>query len=200
MLRILQLEEIERKLIEVTALIESYKNHDPTFSDSVESWLEEVKSILERNRLATAGDIAALRGILLSVHNGTLPKDITITGRSTQRKRLAATAIDIINRAVNIVGTTIQADRSRISDAERTALHLISVSEACGLIKEDRDTGEGAEIAQALFRSMKLKEETVQGAFQLEALIGQSDAMIMIDRVLSFGLDQTKKKPNRTNC
>jgi hypothetical protein len=188
MLRIVQLEEIEQKLLEVPALVEGCENHD--FTGSVEYWLREVDEILQRNRLAVAGKIAGLRGILLSVRKGALAQGIEITGRSTLRKRLTATALDAINRTANIVDASIQGDRVRINEAERIALQLVSVSRACGLIEGDGANQDGPAYARHLIMAMKSTKATIQGVIQLEGLVGTSDAIILIDRSLNYGLDQ----------
>lgn len=187
MLRLLQLEEIERKLFEVSTLIDGYENRNPTFVDDVEKWLKNIDEVLQKNRLAIAGNIAGLRGTLLSVRNGASYQDIETIGRSTRRKLLAATAIDIVNRAVNIVNTSIQGDRIRVNEAERIALQVISVARICGLIKDNTTMPDGPVFAQNLITSMKSTEATVQGVVQLEGLLGRSDVIIVIDRLLNYG-------------
>jgi hypothetical protein len=187
MLRVLQLEEIERKLLEVSTLIDSQNNQISNFIDSVEIWLIDIDEILQKNRLSISGSISGLRGTLLSVRSGVSYQDINFTGRLTHRKRIDSAAIDIINRAVEIVESSIQGDRTRINEAERIALQLLSIARTNGWIIEDPNAQNESQFAQSLINLMRSNKATVQGIVHLEGLLGQSDTVIVIDRLLDYG-------------
>lgn len=193
MLRLLQLEEIEQKLLEVSVLIDGYESQNLAFIDDVEKWLKGIEEVLQKNRLASVGNIASLRGTLLSARNGTVYQGIEIKGRPTRRKLLSAIAIDIVNRATNINNALIQGDRTRVNEAERIALQVISIARICGLLKNTTTVLDGSDFAKNLIVSMKSTEATIEGIVQLEGLLGLADATIMIDRLLNYGQELTKK-------
>lgn len=187
MLRILQLEEIEKKITEASKLIDKYENRSPNFLGDVEKWFKEIEEILNHNRLAVASSIAGLRGALLLGKNGTLPSGLETTGRSTKRSRLNAIAIDSLNRALELTGMSIQGDRIRINEAERISLQLLSIARNYGVIKVNGSVHHEYEQILNMVISMKSAEVTFQGIVQLEGLLGQQDMIIMIDRLMGYG-------------
>lgn len=186
MLHVQQLEEVENKLLAVSELIGKQRDSNSSFVNDVETWLKELDAILQKNRLPISGHISVQIGSLLSAKRGIINPNIKITGRATRRKLLEATIIDILNQVVRAVEMTIQNDRLRIDEAERVALQLISIARAFGLLQNKSKAKKSIQLVQELISAMKSQEATVQGIVQLEGLLGKSDTIIVIGRVLNY--------------
>lgn len=185
MLRILQLEQIESKLLEVPSIIDGYKQNDSSFPESAEIWLRSLETIVSNNRLSTAGVLAGLRGILISVKEGVRPQGIDIIGKPTRKKLRRATATDIMSKAIYAVEAIIQNDRARINEGKRVALSLIAYAVRLNMI-EEADLRGGFDVAKRLLRKLRVHESTAEGAVTLESLLGVSDSVICIDRALTY--------------
>lgn len=184
MLKIRQLEEIESKLLEVSDLVKIQNESYIDFLNNLDKWLVDLSRILEKNRLAISGNISALRGSLISTRNGAIYENIDFIKRPTQSKRLTAAGLDILNRTVNLVAASINSDRVRFDEADKIALQLLAIASVAGMY-EDENKNPNLEFAKDLLLQMKTNNSTVQGVVQLEGLVGQSDAIIFIHRLLS---------------
>lgn len=186
MLRIVQLEEIENKLLEVSNLIDSFDGYGYSFTEKVEDWLNAIDRIFQQNRLAASGQISSLRGLLLSVRNGAVLEGVSISGKPTRRKRLAVSALHIVHQAVDIIESAIRDDRVRFEEAKRVALLLISIGRTAGLIPSEAPMGNGQRYARQLINAIKANGSTTQHIIHLEGLTGQVDAIVIIDRCLHY--------------
>ena len=184
MLKLLQLEEIESKLLEVSDLVKIQNESYFNFLNILDKWLRDLSNILQKNRLAISGNVSALRGSLITTRNGAIYKNINFIKRPTQRKRLTAAGLDILNNTVNIVTASINSDRVRFDEADKIALQLLAIASVAGMY-EDENKNPSLEFAKDLMLKMKNNNSTVQGVVQLEGLVGQSDAIIILYRLLS---------------
>ncbi len=183
MLRIAQLEEIEQLLREASILIEAQRADEVGFPDLTESWVRRLEIILGNNRLSTSGRLAGLRGLLLASGNGTNSINVSFSGKVTRRKLRRAVAADVINKAINVVDSTIHADRTRINEASAIALRLVSQANHEHLL--DGKMG-NVEHSKYLYRLMSKQESMSEGISVLEGQLGKVDSLISIDRALSY--------------
>lgn len=185
MLRIVNLEEIQGQLLRVPKLVDALERKDAEAIDGVRGWLVALERILESNRLALAGSIAGLRGVLDSASAGVLPAGIVIHGQITARKIREATAREILKRAGEVVTAGIQDDGSRVAEAERVARQLIAVARFKGLIPEKPKPADYAEVLKSVWGAMQADAQIEQGAVHLIGLVGPHDALIVLDRGLT---------------
>lgn len=183
MLRIAQLEEIEQLLQEASILIEAQRMDKTGFPDLTETWVRKLEITLGNNRLSTSGRLAGLRGLLLAAGHGTNSINVSISGKLTRRKIRRAVASDVINKAINVVDSTIHADRARINEATAIALRLISQANHEQLLNGKIGN---IEYSKYLYRLMSEKESLSEGISVLEGLLGKVDSLISIDRALSY--------------
>ena len=183
MLRIAQLEQIEQLLLEASALIEAQRADKVAFPDLTESWVRSLEVVLGNNRLSTSGRLAGLRGLLLSARHGTNSIGVSISGQVTRRKVRRAVAADVINKAINVVESTIHLDRARINEATAIALRLVSQANLEQLV--NTKTGD-FEYSKYLYRTMFDHASMSEGVSVLEGLVGRVDSIISIDRALSY--------------
>ncbi len=183
MLRIAQLEQIEQLLLESVTLIEAQRADQVAFPDLTESWIRRLEVVLCNNRMSTSGQLAGLRGLLLSAGHGTNSMGISMSGKVTRRKIRRAVAADVINKAVNVVASTIHSDRARINEASSIALRLVSQAHHEQLV--DTATGD-FEYAKYLYKTMSDHQSMSEGISVLDGLVGRVDSIISIDRALTF--------------
>ncbi len=193
MLRIIQLEVLERKLSNVCELVQVYSERDLSFPDRVEAWCVEIETELQNNRLPAASTVAALKSTLISVQDGAFPSNITITGQSTRRKRQRLMAAEALRQVVEVVQNAIQNDRARLGEAEQVATHLVAVARANGmLVDENAVLDWKPKDVRALIAVLRSTKSTLQGIVQLEGLAGPEDAVIVLHRMLAFGRQRSK--------
>ena len=185
MLHIVNLEEIQNLLLRVPALIDRLEQRDPNFVQEVRRWLTILEEALVNNRMALAGNVAALRGTLDATERGIIPLGIVFHGRTTARKIKEATAADAIRRAGELVSNAIQEDVSRISEAERLGHQLVAVAKSIGLIKAGINVNDSAQKLKEIWKAISADPNINQGAVRLESLVGQNDALVVLDRAIS---------------
>ena len=76
MLRIVNLEEIQGILLHISGLVDLQEQRDPNFVRDVKQWLSKLEKTLDSNRMAVAGNVAALRGLIISAEQGIIPAGV----------------------------------------------------------------------------------------------------------------------------
>jgi hypothetical protein len=185
MLRIVNLEEITSKLLQVPSLVNLQETRDPNFANNVKQWLSELEKILENNRIPAAGSVASLRGVLISAERGAIPAGIEFQGRATGRKIREATAADVIRQASDLVSNVIKRDQERIAEAERITRQLVALAKTKGLIREHPHNNNLADSLKHIWRTMSADPDLSQGTASVEGLIGPNDALIILDRTIT---------------
>lgn len=183
MLRIMQLEEIEQLLREACAIIDAQRADRAEFPDLTEAWIRSLEVVLGNNRISTSGQLAGFRCLLLSAGHGTNSIGVSLSGRVTRRKVRRAVAANVINKAINVVESTIHSDRARINEAAAIALRLVSQANHERLL--NTNTGD-PEYSKNLYRAMSGRASMSEGISVLEGLVGKMDSLISIDRALSY--------------
>lgn len=185
MLRIVNLEEIEGMLLRIRSLVDLQDQRDPDFVEGVKEWLSGLEKVLDNNRLAVAGNVAALRGMLLSAEQGVIPTGVEFHGRATGRKIREAAGAYVLRQTGDLVSSVIQKDRERVAEAERLTRQLVALAKAKGLIQElpsgDNCTG----MLKAIWRGMSADAELSPGTVSVEGVVGLHDALIILDRILT---------------
>lgn len=188
MLHIVQLEEIDDHLRRLPSVIALYRERDSRFLDEVDRWLTRVEEILQNNRLPIAGIVASSRASMLMARDGVFTGECEATRRVSARRRQDAVASHVLAAVAETVNGAVQADRLRMEEASRIALHAITVARAAGLLQGREIQSSDAEFAKWLLQTLKNSEATLQAAVQLEGLIGPVDATIILDRQLAYGV------------
>lgn len=185
MLRITNLEEIQRLLLRIQYLVDIQERRDSDFVCEVKEWLSKLEKVLDNNRMPVAGNVAALRGLLISAERGVIPAGVEFQGRSTKRKILDAAASYVLRQTGDLVSSIIQKDHERIAEAERLIRQLVAIAKAKGLLQE-RPTGDNfADILKAFWRTLSADPELSPGTVNVEGLIGPNDALIILDRTIT---------------
>lgn len=185
MLRIVNLEEIQGMLLRIPGLVDLQERRNTDFIKDVKQWLSKLEKVLENNRLPAAGNVAALRAMLISAERGVIPAGVEFQGRATGRKIRDAAASFVLRLAGDIVSNAIQKDRARVADAERMTRQLVSLAKAKGLIHELPSRENFTGILKAIWRTLSGDPDVSPGTINVEGIVGPQDALVILDRILT---------------
>lgn len=188
MLRIINIEEIQNMLSSISGLIDLQQRRDSNFDEKVKLWLTKLERILESNRIMQVGEVATLRGIILSAENGILPPGMEIHGRSSKRKIVEAAVTFSIRHASSAVSDFLQKEVDRVSDAEHMMRQLISMAKSKGLIQQIPNGNDHTEILKFIWSTLSSDPEIAPGTINVEGLVGPHDALIILDRIITSDL------------
>jgi hypothetical protein len=185
MLRIVNLEEIQNLLLRIPRLVDGLEQRDPNFVQNVRQWLTVVEEVLVNNRMPLSGNIAALRGTLDATERGAFPPGLTFHGRPTARKIKEATGADVVRRAGELISNALQEDVSRIAEGERLSHQLIALAKSMGLFAGGISDGTSTQKLKDIWNTISADPNVAPGAVRLESLVGQNDALILLDRAIT---------------
>jgi Arc/MetJ-type ribon-helix-helix transcriptional regulator len=184
MLRIINLEEIQGLLLRVPQLVDLLERRTPSAVSEVKSWLTTVEQTLVNNRMPLAGNIATLRGILISAERGVIPTGVVFHGRPTVRKIREATTADVLRQSSDLVADAVREDTARIAEAERLGHQIVVIAKSQGLVPQEFSGGDRNEMLENLWSSFSTDANIKAGAVRLLSLVGQNDVLIILDRAI----------------
>lgn len=185
MLRIVNLEEFHRLLLQVSGLVDELERRVADAPGGVRAWLVEVEGALENNRIPLAGSIAGLRARLDSASKGAVPRGVVVIGSVSRRKVRYAVAAEVLQKGADSLTAEIEADDARIDEAERLARQLVVAAQLKSMINGPPPAAEHSETIQSLWASMLSEPEIGAGAVHLLSLVGPHDSTIVLDRALT---------------
>jgi hypothetical protein len=183
-LHVLQLEELEALLLELSALVSRLERRDPGFPEGLLGWLSRTETALGNSRLPAAGELAALRGRLLAAGRGSLPADLHLRGRATKRRVREAASAAVLEQAGAAVRAAIGETRARVGEAERVLRQVLAVAQQKALSLYVAESGRTAQLA-ALLAALRRDPDLGAAATHAVGLVGAQDALILLDRTLS---------------
>lgn len=185
MLRVVNLEEFHRLLLELPAIVDALDARRSDGPATVRTWLVEAEGALERNRLPTAGNVAALRARLDSAGRGAVPVGVVVSGNVTRRKVVHAVAAGVIGEAADLLASVIGADEERLDEADRLARQLTVAAQVKGMVNGRPSQADHAAAVSSIWSAVVADPELGGGAVHLLSLVGPSDALIVMDRALT---------------
>lgn len=184
MLRFVNLVEFQDTLLKVSELVDLQDLRDFNYVTRTKSWLADLEKALENNHMVEAGQIAALRGTIVSAEDGIFQNGAEFLAKPTKRKMVEAATSAAIRHASTLVTQVIQPDIARIGEAERTVRQLIAIGKAKGLLHEIPENGDHTEVLRFIWRRLAQDPDIAPGIVNVEGLVGPYDALILLDRVL----------------
>lgn len=183
MLSIVNLEELERLLLALPALVRRQEQRSPSFVAHGTDWLKLLEEALVATRQYQAGAIAAMRSRVLSAEQGEIPSDVTFRGKPTRGRVTAAVLSDVLRRAAELVSSIVADHRGRFGEAERVAVQLVTVANSRSVLPP-RGTSSTSEHLAAVRTALDQAGDLQAGAVHLESLVGARDALVFLDRAL----------------
>ncbi len=186
MLRIINLEEIQRELNSISELVDLQQSRDFRFGEKVKLWLSNLEEIFKRNHLMQVGGLATLRGIILSAEMGIVPQGVEFHGTLAKRKIIEAAISFSLRQAGNIVTEVLQKEVDRIAEAERMMRQIIALAKVKGLLQQIPDGAEHTEMLKNLWQTLSNNPDIAPGTVNIEGLVGPHDSLIILDRLIAM--------------
>jgi len=185
MLRIPNLEEIHRKLLEVPSLIDGYARRDAAFLDDTLAWFSSVERILINNQSWVAAELSSMRGTIISARRGHHDEAPEALRRTSRRRVMEATAERMLRKALETVPKRFERDVAMIGRAEDSARELVIVARQLGLIAHEQGTTGGMAADRSLWRVLAEHEHTAKYTVYMRSVVGLSDSILLLDRVIT---------------
>jgi hypothetical protein len=184
MLSLLNLERIQEILLHVPRLVDELERHDSHFAASIKRWLVDLEEICSNNRLPLAADLAVLRGVLISTERGLIPEGMSFEGRVTPRKLREIAAAEVLRKAESLVSDGIRGALAHYADGEKLARQIVMLAQSKGLVAQAAAVAGHSNMLTVLWSIMMAEPELGPAATHLAGLVGLSDALILLDRML----------------
>lgn len=185
MLRIVNIEELRTILSASTPLIDLQHQHDAAFDDRAKEWLAALEKALESNRILEVGEIASLRGIILSAERGVIPPGLEFHGRMSKRKIVEGAVIFAVRNATSLVTDLLRKELDRVGDAERMMRQLLAMANAKGLLLNPPNGTSHTDFLKQLWAVFSADQDLAPGTINVEGFVGPHDALVVLDRVLA---------------
>jgi hypothetical protein len=185
MLTLVKLEEISGLLLQVPGLVNLQQSRGVEFVGEVKTWLESVESVLKHSNMPVVSKVAAIRGMVVSAEHGVNPEAVSFYGRATLRKMKDAAASAALRAASEIVYNAIQHDISMVGDAERQARQIIVLAKAKELSFLLPNGPDRSQALTKLWRTLATDPDIGPGTVNIESLVGQHDAFVILDRAIA---------------
>lgn len=164
------------------------------FAQNVLRWLGQLEELLAGCRLAQAGTIAMLRGSVMAAGRGEIPQGISVRGRATRSKALAAVSRNALQRATDLVSTLIAENQPRLSEAERVAAQVIAAALSLGLVATRKEDSSNTDYLKSIRRALGSHNALESAVIHLDGLVGVHDALVLLDRALALNADRPAKE------
>lgn len=184
MLRLVNLIEIQNMLLKVSELTNLQDLRDFSYVAKTKRWLSDLEKILENNRMIQSGEIASLRGKIVSAENGIFHDGVEFLAKPTKRKMVEAATSAAIYQASSLVSRVIGEDIARFDEAERTVRQLVAIAKAKGLLANLPSNGNHTETLKFIWKTLMQDADITPGTVNVEGLVGPYDALILLDRIL----------------
>jgi hypothetical protein len=184
MLRLIQVEEIDRLLLALPELVRLQERRSTEFPARASAWLGSVEEILSANRLYQAGLIAGIRSSLALADQGQIPAGLEYRGRPTRTRVMASAASDALQRAAQIVAGVAAENRPRFVEAERVAQQVVAALRSHGLPHRPEEMSNEVYL-RTLRRTMSQNADLENVLVHLEGIVGPQDALVLLDRAIA---------------
>lgn len=185
MLRLPNIEEIHRKLMQIPQLIDRYAAGDESFIQNTLSWFCEVEKILLANRLTIAAELATMRASIISAHRAPASSSTLHLRRREKRRGADATAATTLRSAVELITRRIDQDLALIGNAEKATYELVILARQLKLIPDDFEPKQAYSHLRPLWDQLAANEQTAKHTTYIRSVVGPGDALILLDRVLA---------------
>jgi hypothetical protein len=171
-------------------LVTLYEQKDASFIASLNAWLVESESVLERNRRPQVGEIAGIRAQLLSASHAVYDKNLfAIPSTGGPRKIFHASAALLFNNAQNILIALHTVFSARKEEAEKVMRQMILISlQKNSFFPVWNSDLEISQKLSSLWQSFMLDKDLVQGTRQVLSSVHYVDAL----RILGETIDDLK--------
>lgn len=184
MLRLPQLEELQRIMLEIPDLVRMQDLRAFDFAPRVLAWLQSLEKPLTATRQHQAGAIAALRSGLVAIDHGHLPSDLQLRVRATRSRVMAAAASQALQKAIQLVSPLVEDNAARFDEGAKLAQQIVALAAALGLMPRRDSSMTTQQYLGQIRAQLKQRGDLESGMVRLEGTVGSYDALALIDRAL----------------
>ena len=193
-MRIKLAEEIQSLLNKVSALVNLYDSADYDFVNSLKKWFVNCEQVLIRYRKPQVSELASLRGLVSAAEKGIYEASFaSFESRTPRRKKAAAIAIFSLHRAQSSLQSIILPLLGKLEETETIIKNILTLCSRKGQLsqywKEDIPKNERLKL---LWKAMTEDKDTAEATQRVLTLISYSDALQMIDRIMTEWSDDFK--------
>jgi hypothetical protein len=171
-------------------IVTLYEQKDAAFIHSLNVWLVESESVLEKNRRPQVGEIAGIRAQLLSASHAVYDKNLfSVPSGGGPRKNFHASAAILFNKAQNILSSVYSAFSVRREEAEKVIRQMLLISlQKNSFYPIWNSNLELSQKLSGLWQSFAADQDLVQGTRQALSSVHYVDAL----RILGETIDDLK--------
>jgi len=193
-MRIKLTEEIQSLLNKVPALVNLYDSADYNFINSLKKWFVDCEQVLTRYRKPQVSELASLRGLISAAEKGVYEASFaSFESRAPRRKKAAAVAIFCLHRAQSSLRSIILPLLGKLEETETIIKNILTLCSRKGQLsqywKADIPKNERLKL---LWKAMTEDKDTAEATQRVLTLVSYSDALQMIDRIMTEWSDDFK--------
>lgn len=182
----LLLDETGKILKKSPMLIAKYEQGNSDFPQAVFQWLSEAEQVLNKNGLAQAAAISAIKGKLLAAQNGIMETSDIMLVRPPQSQRKAHMAVSALyfSRGRDLLGNLYEAMSQKRDESLKYIRQMIILMEQQDAIPSLDSAGRSQALTR-LFASMCSNPGSSAAARHVLTLVNYADALRLIDETLT---------------
>ncbi len=184
------LDQLYDLLAQGPRLVTLYEQKDTSFIPSLNAWLVESESVLEKNRRPQVGELAGIRAQLLAASCAVYDKNsFFIPSSGVSRKIFHANAAILFNRAQNTLNFLHANFSTHKEEAEKYIRQMILISLQKNLFYPIWNSEMGiSQKLSSLWQSFAADPDLIQGTRQVLSTVHYIDAL----RILGEAIDDFK--------
>lgn len=181
LLRLLQAEELDGLLLRVSDVLATSQDGGELFESATRSWLGDVETALQNNRMPLAARVASA-GASLRISLHAAGRSAGGSPRRPSRKDKAAGCVRAIEQVVSELSAALAETHGRLIEAELACRRVIAIAQHKGLVGTvDPNSPDRLQRLMAVFRA---DQDVSAGVVQMTALVGTQDSLIVLSRRL----------------
>jgi hypothetical protein len=180
-----QIEELEALMLRLPRLVDAVEREDSQAQSNSREWLAQIEGAFERNRLAPqAATVAALRAELRMVALGASPPTVSLTGQPRARRIREAGLLDVLRRAEQTIAAALASTLTAHEEAEGLIRQLLAIARHKGVLGSAAPGPDDEIRLREVWRAMCSDPDMATGAVRVLGLVGEADALALLDRTL----------------
>lgn len=183
-MRLAALEQLDRVLLRVPALVTAAEQGELATGTDVHDWLVELEGLLGGRQVEAAASVAALRGLLWVASRGIVPAGMAFTSTPTARRVREATTVEVIRQAEAAVAAAMVGTRAQGLEAERVMRQVVAVARQKQLPGAAAPGPADDRQRAALWHRLTTDADIAGAATRIVGLVGEADALVLLARAL----------------
>jgi hypothetical protein len=166
------IELLKRKLLEFPVLVDSLKNKEHNFLESLETWMKETETILKNHKITECAVISGYRSKIIA------PLFAESQKRSA-RKRQLQQAAEILFELQHTIVSVIKPYEIRVNEARDLLIQILSIVKQSGAIRYTEQTV-FQEFINNIWQVCSTNEQLKPATVKILTLVSRVDTLRII--------------------